>query len=102
MSCVNDKETICGGSGFFCNQDKLYLIRPILDSVLAACLNSYLPHRDVAVDEAKIKFRGALCFRQYMPAKPTKYGIKVWARGNSYVSDFEVYVGRPAGGQWGG
>ena len=84
------------------NRDKLYLIRPILDSVLAACLNTYRPHRDVAVDEAMIKFRGSLGFRQYMPAKPTKYGIKVWARAdsqNGYVSEFEVYVGRPAGGQ---
>ena len=36
------------------NRDKLYLIRPILNSVLAACLNSYRPHRDVAVDEAMV------------------------------------------------
>ncbi|XP_065062200.1 piggyBac transposable element-derived protein 4-like [Rhopilema esculentum] len=65
------------------NRDKLYLIRPILDLVLAACLNSYHPHRDVAVDKAMIKFRGSLGFRQYMPAKPIKYGIKVWARADS-------------------
>ena len=59
------------------NLDKLYLIGPILGSVLAACLNSYRPHRKVAVDEAMIKFRGSLGFRQYMPAKPTKNGEKV-------------------------
>ena len=37
-----------------------------------------------------------------MPARPTKYGIKVVACAdsrNGYVSEFEVYVRRPAGGQ---
>eukprot|EP00112_Aurelia_sp_Birch-Aquarium-sp1_P015019 Seg3293.2 transcript_id=Seg3293.2/GoldUCD/mRNA.D3Y31 product="PiggyBac transposable element-derived protein 4" protein_id=Seg3293.2/GoldUCD/D3Y31 len=83
------------------NRDKLHLIRPIMDVVLANCLEKYNPHRDVAIDEAMVKFRGVLGFRQYMPAKPTKYGIKVWARAdsaNGFVSEFEVYVGRPNGG----
>ena len=37
-----------------------------------------------------------------MPAKPTKYGIKVWERAgstNGYVCEFEVYVGKPPGGE---
>ena len=32
-----------------------------------------------------------------MPAKPTKYGIKVWVRAdpyNGYVNDFQVYTGK--------
>ena len=47
-----------------------------------------------------IKFRGTLAFRQYLPAKPTKYGIKVWVRAdstNGYACEFQVYVGRPLG-----
>ena len=49
---------------------------------------------------AMIAFRVTLAFRQYMPAKPTKYGIKVWVRAdshNGYKNEFQVYVGRPAG-----
>ena len=84
------------------NRDKLHLIRPVLDIVSEKCLESYQPHQNVAVDEAMVKFRGKLAFRQYMPAKPTKYGIKVWARAdstNGYVSQIDVYVGKPVGGQ---
>ena len=35
-----------------------------------------------------------------MPAKPTKYGIKVWVRADSrsgFVNEFNVYVGKPPG-----
>lgn len=58
---------------------------------------NYNPHQNVSVDEAMVKFRGRLAFRQYMPAKPTKYGIKVWMRSdpeNGYTSEFQVYTGR--------
>lgn len=44
-----------------------------------------------------IAFRGRLGFRQYLPAKPTKYGIKLWCRvdpTNSYLNEFQVYTGR--------
>eukprot|EP00112_Aurelia_sp_Birch-Aquarium-sp1_P024716 Seg794.2 transcript_id=Seg794.2/GoldUCD/mRNA.D3Y31 product="PiggyBac transposable element-derived protein 3" protein_id=Seg794.2/GoldUCD/D3Y31 len=84
------------------DRDKLYLIRPILDIVNEKCLKNYKPHKDNAVDEAMVKFRGTLGFRQYMHAKPTKHGIKVWERAdstNGYVCEFEVYVGKPPGGQ---
>ncbi|XP_046569888.1 piggyBac transposable element-derived protein 4-like [Haliotis rubra] len=44
-----------------------------------------------------VAFKGRLAFRQYLPAKPTEYGIKVWMRAdpeNGYVSDFQVYTGK--------
>lgn len=77
--------------------DKLYLVRPILEAVLDNCLRNYNPHQNVSVDEAMVKFRGRLSWRQYLPAKPTKYGIKVWMRAdptNGYVNEFQVYTGR--------
>eukprot|EP00112_Aurelia_sp_Birch-Aquarium-sp1_P021273 Seg5684.2 transcript_id=Seg5684.2/GoldUCD/mRNA.D3Y31 product="PiggyBac transposable element-derived protein 4" protein_id=Seg5684.2/GoldUCD/D3Y31 len=58
--------------------DKLFLVRPIVDVVKTKCLENYKPHKECAVDEAMIAFRGCVDFRQYLPAKPTKYGIKVW------------------------
>ena len=42
-----------------------------------------------------VGFRGRLSFRQYMPAKPTKYGIKVWMASdssNSNVFNYNVYL----------
>ena len=41
-------------------------------------------------------FKGRLNFRQYMPAKPTKYGIKVWMAAdasNGYVVNLSVNQG---------
>ena len=75
------------------NRDKLRLIRPLLEIVNKRCLEAYNPNQENAVDEAMIKFRGTLSFRQYMPAKPTKYGINVWERAdskNGYVCEFQV------------
>ena len=44
-----------------------------------------------------IAFKGRLSFRQYMPAKPTKYGIKVWLGAdawNGFVLNHKVYLGK--------
>ena len=66
------------------NFDKLYLIQPLLSRVNNLCLKNYSPHREFSIDEAMVKFRERLGFRQCMPAKPTKYGIKVWVRADSH------------------
>ena len=71
---VNDRSTMPAKN--LQNFDKLYLIRPLLSRVNNLRLKDYSPHREFSIDEAIIKFRGRLGFRQYMPAKPTKYGIK--------------------------
>ena len=57
--------------------DKLYLVRPILDTVLNKIQDNYIPYRDVSVNEAMIAYRGRLSFRQYLPAKPTKSWLTV-------------------------
>lgn len=38
----------------------------------------FIPYEYVTVDETLIPFRGRCSFRQYMPSKPAKYGIKFW------------------------
>lgn len=53
------------------------------------------------VDEQLIAFRGRCNFKQHIPAKPAKYGIKIWALCDvqtSYDSKLEVYTGKPPGG----
>ena len=37
------------------------------------------PARALSIDEMIVKFNGRSVLRHYMPAKPTKYGIKLWA-----------------------
>ena len=77
--------------------DPLHHVRKIHDMVLDKCLTAYNPHQNQSVDEAMIAFRGRLSFRQYLPNKPTKYGIKVWCRADpadGYLHQFQVYTGR--------
>ncbi|XP_060863344.1 piggyBac transposable element-derived protein 4-like [Metopolophium dirhodum] len=81
------------------NYDKLYKIRPLLDYIGQNFFNSYRPHRDVAVDEAMVKFKGRSTLKQYMKDKPVKRGYKVWMLCDSsgYNLKFEVYTGKKEG-----
>ena len=51
----------------------------------------------MSIDEAMIRYKGRLFFRQYMPKKPIKWGIKVWMVADAkkgYVSNFDIYLGK--------
>lgn len=77
--------------------DALYKIRPLLDIVSDRCETNYNLHEQVCVDEAMIPFKGRLYFIQYMKAKPTKWGIKVFVLAdatNGYVKRFQLYTGK--------
>ena len=81
------------------NYDRLFKVRTVFDCVRSKCENNFKPTKNISVDEGMIGFRGRLSFRQYMPAKPTKYGIKVWMAAdssNGYVLNFDVYLGKEA------
>lgn len=39
----------------------------------------YRGHGTASIDESMVKFKGRLGFKQYMPNKPIKWGIKVWS-----------------------
>uniref|UniRef100_A0A665ULX8 PiggyBac transposable element-derived protein domain-containing protein n=1 Tax=Echeneis naucrates TaxID=173247 RepID=A0A665ULX8_ECHNA len=59
------------------------------------------PIRDVTVDERLVPFRGKCPFRQYIPSKPGKYGIKIWAACDaktSYAWKLQIYTGKAASG----
>ena len=72
-------------------------------TILGNCQTKFKPIKNLSVDEGMIGFRERLSFRQYMPAKPTKYGIKVWMAAdsnNGYVLNFDVYLGKEVDGCW--
>ena len=82
------------------NYDPLYKVRPLLTMCQSTFLEHYVPDRDMSIDEAMVKYKGRVFFRQYMPQKPVKWGIKVWMMAESktgYVSNFQVYPDECAG-----
>lgn len=79
------------------NQDRLGKIRPLIDYITTKLTELYNPNKEVAVDEAMIKFQGRSSLKQYMPLKPVKRGIKVWVLAdskNGYFSKLQVYTGK--------
>lgn len=77
--------------------DHLYKVRNLINMLKARFHNRYYPSGDLSVDEGMIAFKGRLSFKQYMPKKPTKWGIKVWQlcdSANGYCSNFQVYTGK--------
>ena len=77
--------------------DRLGKVRPVIDHLSKQFADLYEPHKEVAVDDAMIKFTGRSAVKQYMPMKPIKRGIKVWVLGdshNGYFHTFQVYTGK--------
>ena len=77
--------------------DPLYKVRPLLDTCERTFRTHYVPHKELSVDEAMVGFKGRLSWLQYMPAKPTKWGMKVWQccdSTNGYCCTFQVYTGK--------
>lgn len=79
------------------NYDKLYKVRKVIVMAKNNFKNNYRPSGNLAIDEAMIKWTGRLSFKQYLPAKPIKRGIKVWMRcdsENAFLTDFDIYLGK--------
>ena len=82
-------------------RDKLAAIRTVWDKWVHRLPLFYNPGPNVTVDEQLMPFRGRCPFRQYIPSKPAKYGIKIWAAcdaTSSYAWNLQVYTGKPVGG----
>ena len=59
--------------------DKLTAIRYILDEIVHNCKNTYCLSEFLTIDETLVPFRGRYRFIQYIPSKPAKYGVKIFA-----------------------
>ncbi|XP_029929045.1 piggyBac transposable element-derived protein 4-like [Myripristis murdjan] len=77
--------------------DRLAAVRELWDAWTARLPLLYDPGPHVTVDEQLVPFRGRCSFRQYMPSKPARYGLKIWvacdAR-SSYACAMSLYAGR--------
>ncbi|XP_075929103.1 uncharacterized protein LOC116950672 [Petromyzon marinus] len=81
--------------------DPIYKVRNVVEEVRANFSRHYSPRRELSVDEGMIPFKGRLFFKQHMPAKPTKWGVKVWElceAQTGYCLNFDIYTGRSAYG----
>jgi len=55
---------------------KLFKLWPILEYLKSKFASVYLPEQDVSVDESLMLWKRRLCWKQYIPMKRARYGIK--------------------------
>lgn len=83
--------------------DKLAPIREIFETFVKNCENGYHTSEFITIDEMLPAFRGKCSFRIYIPSKPNKYGIKIFALCDAkmcYTSKLEVYTGQQPDGPY--
>eukprot|EP00117_Sycon_ciliatum_P045922 scpid101552/ scgid32953/ PiggyBac transposable element-derived protein 4 len=79
-------------------EDKLYKARPLIDLLLARFQSVYRPSKYINVDEELVKFKGRVRFRQFIPSKRARFGVKIYALCDTdgYFWNSLVYIGKTA------
>ena len=51
---------------------------PEIDHYWTSFARRYRPGKELSIDEAMVAFKGRSFMKKYLPAKPIKWGFKVW------------------------
>ncbi|KAF8786052.1 PiggyBac transposable element-derived protein like [Argiope bruennichi] len=76
---------------------KIGKLQPVLDKIIENFKSAYTPERNISIDESLLLWKGRLGFRQYVPAKRSRYGIKLYKLCESksgYIYNFIIYTGK--------
>lgn len=77
-------------------RDRLYKIKPLTNALTKRYKQLKIPEEVVSIDESMVPFRGRLQFRQYIPGKASKYGVKIFklCDETGYTYETEIYKGK--------
>ena len=86
---------ISDNNKYHSNQDRLFKLKSLLDLLKARFRSVYIPGAVVTIDETMIPWQGRLLFKQYIPGKAHKYGVKMYklAATNGYTWNYLIYAG---------
>ena len=79
------------------HNDKFAALRKIFTLFESTLRAPYKPSEFLTIDEQLSPYHGKCPFRQFMPSKPAKYGIKWWVLCdalNFYVLNIKIYFER--------
>jgi hypothetical protein len=78
------------------NYERLWKIRTIFDKLNDAYAKYYSPTKHLATDEITVLFKGRVVFKQYIPKKHKRFGIKIYKLCDSkgYTYNMSVYLRR--------
>ncbi|XP_042368250.1 piggyBac transposable element-derived protein 4-like [Plectropomus leopardus] len=77
--------------------DRLFRLKPLMNTITQACKTHYHPRQNISIDERMVATKAHTGLTQYMKAKPTKWGFKLFVLAdcsNGYTLDFTVYTGK--------
>ena len=76
--------------------DKLYKLRPLIDHLFEKFQEVYTPSQNVSIDESLLLWKGRLSFKQYIPLKRARFGIKTFmlCEDSGYTYRFKIYTGK--------
>ncbi|KAK9744249.1 Transposase IS4 [Popillia japonica] len=76
--------------------DRTHKIKNVFQKFVENFKKAYTPGTRICIDETMVPFRGRLSFRQYIPSKRHRYGIKLYklCTDKGYTWHVKVYVGR--------
>jgi len=74
---------------------RFYKLKPLFYMIVQKFQEGYKPGQEVVIDKTMIPFRGRIFFRQYVPGKRHKYGLKLYklCTKEAYTWNFELYCG---------
>lgn len=78
--------------------DRLFKVKPLYNYIMLACKAAYHPRQKLSIDERMLATKARLGFKQYLPLKPTKWGIKLFvlADMHGYTWNYFIYEGKTA------
>ena len=78
------------------NYDRLFKIQPLIKSLSATFESVYTPDTNLSLDEELVLWKGRLVFRQYIPMKRARFGMKLFClcENTGYTYRFRVYTGK--------
>lgn len=98
--CRNRFETILRCLKFYddtCDKSsRLHKIEQVMNHLIGNIQKVYYPGENLSLDEGLLLWRGRLQFRQYIPLKKAKFGIKTYelCTPDGFVLNFFIYCGK--------
>jgi hypothetical protein len=76
------------------NQDRLFKLKPLLDLLKTRFSSVYMPGSVINIDETMVPSGYRLLFKQYIPGKEHKYGVKMYklSTTNGYTWNYMIYT----------
>lgn len=78
------------------DKDKIWRVRRMVEIFNDNILQFGIFTTALSIDEMMVKFYGRLAIKQFIKAKPIRFGIKQWGicSANGYLFYFEIYCGK--------